>query len=88
MKKEFLEHYELLVSGMYILCQQFISIEMLMNASRALKQFVSRFVILHGIRYMTCNLHSFLHFVDIVKDLRPMWVYSCFRFEDLNGKLK
>ena len=37
---------------------------------------------------MSCNLHILLHLPQIVRDLGPIWICSCFPFEDLNGKLK
>ena len=36
---------------------------------------------------MTINVHQLLHLVNVVQNLGPLWVYSCFSFESLNGKL-
>ena len=37
---------------------------------------------------MSGNIHLLLHLPDTVKELGPLWVYSCFHFEGLNGMLK
>ncbi len=34
------------------------------------------------------NLHLLRHIPDCVRDWGPLWVYSCFIFESLNGHLK
>ena len=86
--RDYFEHYKLLVLGIFLLCQPSISEEMINNASRALSEFVSKFENLYGLRHMSSNLHSLLHFPQTVRDLGPLWVYSCFPFEDPNGKIK
>lgn len=37
---------------------------------------------------MSINVHLLLHLPDAVKELGPLWVYSCFHFEGQNGILK
>lgn len=37
---------------------------------------------------MSSNVHLLLHLPDTVRELGPLWVYSCFHFEGLNGILK
>ena len=37
---------------------------------------------------MTANIHLLVHLPDCVKQLGPLWVYSCFQFEGQNGLLK
>ena len=32
-------------------------------------------------------MHQLLHLPDIVERLGPLWVYSCFEYENLNGEL-
>ena len=36
---------------------------------------------------MGINVHGLLHLVDVVTDLNPLWVTSCFLWESLNGDL-
>lgn len=42
---------------------------------------------LYKARYLTLNFHLLLHFTENVKQLGPIWGYSCFPFEDRNGFL-
>ena len=37
---------------------------------------------------MSFNVHLLLHLPDTVRELGPVWVYSYFHFEGLNGILK
>ena len=37
---------------------------------------------------MTANVHLLLHLTECVRELGPLWVYSCFHFESQNGILK
>ncbi|XP_065905471.1 uncharacterized protein [Dysidea avara] len=41
-----------------------------------------------GERHMTANVHLLLHLPDTVRQLGPLWAYSCFSFEGQNGILK
>ena len=84
----YFEHHKLLVLGLYLLNQRSISENMIVLASQLLNEYVSQFEVLYGLEHMTCNLHQLLHLSDVVLDLGPLWVSSCFPFEDLNGKLK
>ena len=34
------------------------------------------------------NVHMLRHLIFHVKNWGPLWVYSCFSFESLNGELK
>ena len=53
-----------------------------------LKKFCSQFETLYGRRYMTANVHNLLHLADCIRELGPLWAYSCFHFESQNGALK
>lgn len=37
---------------------------------------------------MTYNVHLLSHLVDCAKDYGPLWTFSLFVFEDINGVLK
>lgn len=88
MQKDHFEHLKLLVGAVYLLCQRSISENMIIEASRMLHEFVSRYQYIFGLRNMSCSIHSLLHLPDIVRDLGPLWEFSCFCFEDINVKLK
>ncbi|VDI58923.1 Hypothetical predicted protein [Mytilus galloprovincialis] len=59
----------------------------LKRSQTMLSYFVHMFTALYGQRYMTLNMHSLLHLPECVEDLGPMWVYSCFPYENANGLL-
>ncbi|XP_043470563.1 uncharacterized protein LOC122503876 [Leptopilina heterotoma] len=84
----YFEHFKLLVAAIYLLSQRSISEDMLNNADRMIIEFSARFAFLYHARNMTNNLHSMRHFVQDVRDIGPLYVYSCFTYEDINGKLK
>lgn len=88
MEAEYFNNFQLLVGAVNLLCQQSISTQMIQEAKRMLQEFVSTFQALYGLRHMTCNLHSLLHLPDVVEQLGPLWQYSCFTFESINGELK
>lgn len=48
---------------------------------------VTTVVLFYGERYMTAVVHQLLHLTDVVQHLGPLWVHSCFAFEDTNWKL-
>ena len=37
---------------------------------------------------MTANVHNLLHLTDCIRELGPLWAFSCFHFESQNGALK
>jgi hypothetical protein len=36
----------------------------------------------------TCNVHSLIHLAERVSQCGPLWMFSCFGFENMNGYLK
>lgn len=88
MKLEYFDHHVLLVFAITTLNEDSISADMINNASRALIEYVLRFESLYGLRNMTSNVHLLLHLSEVVKKFGPLWVTSCFPFEDANGMLK
>ncbi|XP_057334280.1 uncharacterized protein LOC130673325 [Microplitis mediator] len=88
MDKNYFDHLKFLVLGVTLLHQESVSDHMITLASRLFTEFVGRYEDLYGLNHMTCNLHHLLHLPDVVKDLGPLWVTSCYPFENLNGLLK
>ena len=82
------DHHKHLVLGLYLLNQRSVSEHDINVASDVLKEYCGLFEDLYGIENMTCNLHQLLHLPDIVRKFGPLWVTSCFPYEDMNGKLK
>lgn len=80
-------HYASFVQGIYLLSSDSIAPEDLQKSKLLLSYFVHMFSSLYGERYLTLNMHSLLHLPECVEDLGPLWVYSCFPYENANGLL-
>lgn len=87
LKEQFFQHFLLLVESIYILNLDSISIQELNHCEEMLIKYCCMFSALYGDQHMSANLHQMVHLTDTVKHLGPLWVYSCFSFESLNGKL-
>ncbi|CAG2245020.1 unnamed protein product [Mytilus edulis] len=85
--ENYFHHYSCFVEGIYLLCTDCITPDDLKRSQTMLSYFVHMFTALYGQRYMTLNMHSLLHLPECVEDLGPMWVYSCFPYENANGLL-
>lgn len=88
MDMEYLAHHKLLVSAIYLLYSKSVSKIDIDNARHLLHKYVGDFERLYGLGYMSCNVHSLLHLADLVRDFGPLWVFTCFPFENANGILK
>ena len=86
MRIDFYEHYLRFVLALAILSSEEITEQMLYTANDLLRRFVREFQDIYGIRYCTINVHQLLHYVDCVKNLGPLWVYTCYEYENLNGQ--
>lgn len=80
-------HYCSFVQAIWLLCQDSVTQRDLQQSYGLLNYFVYMMNSLYGERYMTLNTHSLLHLPGCVQDIGPLWVYSCFPFESLNGEL-
>ncbi|KAE8741053.1 hypothetical protein FOCC_FOCC013423 [Frankliniella occidentalis] len=81
------QHFCLFVKGVSLLNSQSISQNDVILADRLLKQFVQDFKIIYGIDNVSHNVHMCLHLPHCVQLLGPLWSFSCFMFEDINGRL-
>ncbi|XP_075539183.1 uncharacterized protein LOC142573828 [Dermacentor variabilis] len=54
---------------------------------REMKKFLLEYEELYGIEYMTYNAHLLVHVVDSAINWGPLWGYSLFPFESMNGTL-
>lgn len=88
MENKYMENLCYLVEGVYILLGDSISQESLDRAGDMLRQFYITFEQLYGTNNCGLNIHNIgLHLVDYVKLHGPLWAWSCFPFEDMNGLL-
>ncbi|KAJ1519227.1 hypothetical protein ONE63_011166 [Megalurothrips usitatus] len=87
MEENYLRHHCKLVSAIALLCQDSIFFAQIRLASDLLKSYVGDFAGLYSIRYVGINVHQLVHLGDVVIDLGPLWVYSCFFLENFNGTL-
>lgn len=83
----FLYHYCTFVEGIFLLCRSSISASDLEKSEELLRYFVFMFSSLYAEKYLTINIHSLLHLPQTVRELGPLWAFSCFSFEDANGEL-
>ena len=84
----YMENLCFLVEGIHILLGDQITPESLVRARTMLGQFYSTFEKLYGMRNCGLNVHNIgAHLVDYVEMHGPLWAWSCFPFEDMNGLL-
>ncbi|KAK3917754.1 65-kDa microtubule-associated protein 2 [Frankliniella fusca] len=87
MQLEYFDHLSLLVEAISLLNSPSISDLDIQKADELLCQFTSDFQKLYGMRHMSSNMHLLRHLPQSVAETGNLFVTSCFRFEDLNGKL-
>ncbi|XP_043206989.1 uncharacterized protein LOC122373208 [Amphibalanus amphitrite] len=86
-ESQFLKHFSLLSSAIFILLQDKIMTEEVRRAEAMLFEYVVTCEILYGTKIMTSNVHQLLHLAESVKRWGPLWAHSAFPFEDWNGRL-
>ena len=86
--RDYLHHLNLLVKSLHILLSSCISSSDLKAAEEMLAIFYRKAVDLYPQQVCTMNVHSLLHLTQTVKNFGPLWAYSCFGFENMNGHLK
>ena len=83
---DYLTHDMLLVEAVYLLLKNIYPAE-LSKAEVLIKHFCFKVQYYYGERYMSANVHHLLHLPQVVHDFDPLYCYSCFAYEGLNGKL-
>ncbi len=87
MQPAYCDQLSLLVEAISLLkCPSISSLD-LQRADALLCEFCTDFQDLYGLRYMSSNIHLMRHLAQPVAETGNLFVSSCFRFEDLNGKL-
>ena len=85
---DYLLHLSLLVKSMHILLNSEISLNDLEMAKKMLHIFYKTIVQLYPQEVCTMNVHSLIHLCKTVRNYGPLWCYSSFAFESMNGHLK
>lgn len=80
-------HFLLLSEAIYLLNKTDVKFDDVCEARKKLESFVEKFQELYKIKNMSFNVHQLLHACDCVIFWGPLWCYSAYGFEDLNGKL-
>ncbi|CAH1275028.1 Hypp9343 [Branchiostoma lanceolatum] len=81
-------HYMLLVQGVSKLLGDNISPTDLHHSDLQLDIFRKKFEDLYGEEAQTMNIHLLGHLAHFTRLLGPLWAYSCFGFEGMNGQLR
>ena len=86
--QRYLEHFACLVEGVYILLGDNITSDLLALARDLLSTFYKDHQLLYGDGNCSLNVHNVgAHLATYVQSWGPLWAWSCFPFEDLNGAL-
>lgn len=86
--QKYYDHYQLLTVSMQTLLSKTITEEEIQKCELQLNLFVEQFETLYGVEEMKYNVHLLLHIPLCVRNYGPMWTFSLFNFEDINGVLK
>lgn len=86
--QQFLEHFLILVSTISRLLRDNIDHKTLDKCEKDLREFVINYETLYGVKKMVYNVHLLLHVVDCVRHFGPLWGFSLFPYENMNGFLK
>lgn len=78
----------MLSNAIFTLNKEQISVNELEVAEKQLAEFSSQFPNLYGKENQVFNQHLLSHIIDSVRNCGPVWCYSNFPFEDMNGVLK
>lgn len=83
-----MQHLGLLVEGSYLLLSDKITEHDLQRADQVLSEFYREFGNLYVTNNSTLNLHNVgCHLTTYVRKFEPLWAWSCFQFEDMNGSI-
>ncbi|XP_062568275.1 uncharacterized protein LOC134230464 [Saccostrea cucullata] len=85
--QQYVNHFFLLVFGIYTLLQSSVTLREIDLAERALRKFVFQVQTLYGVEHMSFNVHQLLHVAQSVRNWGPIWGISTFPFEGNGGNL-
>lgn len=85
---EYVHHWSLLVYSIHVLLSSEIQDDTLPVVDAALGTFYALIPELYGFQACTANMHSLVHLTRFVKMWGPLWGYSLFGFENMNGHIR
>ena len=85
---DYVIHLSLLITSLHILLGTCIRKEDITKCRELLKTFHELLPELYPKTLCTANFHMLAHICDCVEDWGPLWCYSTFGFENLNGYLR
>ena len=85
---DYIYHLALLVSAIHILLGDAIKTADIDIAQEQLELFYKLAPQLYPAKICTANMHSLIHLSRFVHSWGPLWCYSCFGFESMNGHLR
>ena len=84
---DYFQHFSLLVVALRMFLSESITASDLKESKVYLDPFCRKFGPLYGEQHMGIDIHSLLHLASTAEELGPLWAYSCFSFEGVNGLL-
>ena len=85
---EYMHHLSLLVSSIFVLLSDEIHKTELDVIEEMLCTFHQLIPVLYSPLLCTANMHLLIHLVQCVRLWGPLWIYSMFAFENVNGHLR
>lgn len=85
---DYIYHLSLLVSAIHILLSDTVQINDVEIAQKQLNLFYCLVPELYGQELCTANMHILIHLTDSVHNWGPLWSYSCFGYESMNGYIR
>ena len=85
---EYVHHWSLLVFAMHVLTGSEVEVQLLPVVDTAITTFYALIPSLYGPQACTANMHSLTHLTDFVRKWGPLWAYSLFGFENMNGHIR
>lgn len=83
----YMKHHATLVAAIQLLSANEVPPCNIATARVLLHEYVAQYPDFYHPYFMTMNLHLILHLPDIVERLGPLWVFTCFPLEALNGEI-
>ncbi|CAN7999346.1 unnamed protein product [Ixodes hexagonus] len=75
------------VQIMHFLLMELVPLDQLSQVGKNMTSFLKEYETLYGTQHITYNAHLLLHLVDSVREWGPLWNYSTYSFENMNGQI-